>query len=47
MEIHFVCSRTQQKQFSISICLSVLSVDTITFEGVCGSKQSLVGDFNI
>ena len=46
----FVCLRRQKKQQKISVCLSVRTyvrtwifhVDTITFEGVSGSKQNLV-----
>ena len=46
--------KTSQKKFS-SVCLSVwmyvrtwtFHVDTITFEGVSGSKQNLVGVFHV
>ena len=51
----FVCLRRQNKQKKISICLSGclavrtwnFHVDTITFEGVSGSKQNLVGVFYV
>ena len=55
----FVCLRRQNKQKKISIRLSVcldvctyvrtwtFHVDTITFEGVSGSKQNLVGIFYV
>ena len=31
----------------LTVCLYVLSVSTMTFEGVCRSKQKLVGVFYI
>ena len=52
----FVCFRRQNKQKKFpSVCLSVclyvrmwtFHVDTITFEGVSGSKQNLVGVFYV
>ena len=39
---------SNKKNFRLSVCLTVcLSVDTITFEGVSGSKQNLVGVFYV
>ena len=29
------------------VCMSILAVDTITFEGVNGSKQNLVGQISL
>ena len=51
----FICLRRQKKQKKMSVCLSVclavrtwtFDVDTITFEGVSGSKQNLVGVFYV
>ena len=51
----FVCLRRQNKQKKHSVCLSVclfvrtwtFYVDTITFEGVSGSRQNLVGVFYV
>ena len=46
----FVCLRRENKQKTISVCLSVrgtFAVDTITFEGISGSKQKLVGVFYV
>ena len=48
----FVCLRKQNKQTKFpSVCLYVrtwtLDVDTITFEGVSGYKQNLVGVFYV
>ena len=43
--------KTSEKNFRLTICLSVcpwtFHVDTITFEGVSGSKQNLVGVFYV
>ena len=47
--------KTRQKKFRLSVCLDVwmyvrtwtFRVDTITFEGVSGSKQNLVGVFHV
>ena len=51
--------RSKKKNFRLSVCLSVclyvfmyvrtwtFHVDTITFEGVSGSKQNLVGVFYV
>ena len=51
--------KTSKKNFRLSVCLSeclevwlyvrtwILAVDTITFEGVSGSKQNLVGVFYV
>ena len=49
----FVCLRIQnkQKKFRLSVCLAVrtwtCAVDTITFEGVSGSKQNLASVFYV
>ena len=55
----FLCLRRQNKPKKNSVCLSVclsgctyvrtwtFHVDTITFEGVSGSKQNMVGDFHV
>ena len=51
----FLCLRRQNKRKKISVCLSVwmyvrtwtFRVDTITFEGVSGSKQNLVDVFHV
>ena len=47
-----ICLRRQNEQKKIpSVCLDVwmwtFAVDTITFEGVSGSKQNLVGVFYV
>ena len=49
MEIHILYgTQKRKKNFGcVSVCLYASSVDTITFEGVCGSKQKLVGIFYI
>ena len=47
--------KTSQKNFRLSVWMSgctyvrtwTFHVDTITFEGVSGSKQNLVGVFNV
>ena len=47
--------KTSKKNFRLSVCLSgclavrtwTFHVDTITFEGVSGSKQNLVGVFYV
>ena len=51
----FLCLRRQNKPRKISVCLDVwmyvrtwtFHVDTITFEGVSGSKQNLVDVFHV
>ena len=46
----FVCPRRQKKHkknVRLSVCKWTFDVDTITFEGVSGSKQNLVDVFYI
>ena len=55
--LYILEDKTSKKKFRLSVCLSVclevwlyirtwtFAVDTITFEGVSGSKQNLVGVF--
>ena len=55
----FMYVRKQNKQKKIAVCLSVcldfwlyehtwtFAVDTITFNGISGSKQNLVGVFDV
>ena len=53
MNVHvlYVLNKTSKIKFRLSGCLAVrtwiLAVDTITFEGVSGSKQNLVGVFYV
>ena len=51
MNIHILYvldDKTSKKNFRLSVCLSgSLAVDPITFEGVSGFKQNLVGVFYV
>ena len=54
-DLYVLEDKTSQKNFRLSVCLDVwmyvgtwtFHVDTITFEGVSGSKQNLVGAFYV
>ena len=54
-DLYVLEDKTSKKNFRPSVCLSVwmyvrtltFHVDTITFEGVSGSKQNLVGVFHV
>ena len=39
--------KTSKNNFRLSVCTWTFAVDTITFDGVSGSKQNLVGVFYV